>query len=101
MSKAHLETLKQELTKGQAQLFDIREESEWDEGHLPSAVFVPLSGIRENKIPANLDTSKKTYIHCRSGNRVKTGGPLLQEMGFKNLVILYEGYEELKQEGVN
>ncbi len=98
--KPHLESLKKELQERKVQLLDIREPDEWQAGHLASAVLFPLSSIRENNIPDGLDKSRKTYIHCRSGNRVRTGGPLLQAMGFKDVVILYEGYEELKNEGV-
>ena len=94
-----LEKLKKELAAGNAQLLDIREEIEWQAGHLKDAELLPLSEISAGEIPDELDKTKKTYIHCRSGNRVMIAEPLLENDGFEDVVILREGFEELALEG--
>lgn len=95
----HLENLKRELENGTAQLLDVREQDEWDEGHLQRASLAPLSELNQGEEPAGPDKSKKTYLHCRSGNRVHVAAPLLREMGYKEVIPLDEGYEELLGEG--
>ena len=57
------ESLKKELESNKVQFLDVREENEWNEGHLDSAVLVPLSKIREGELPVGLDMQKKTYLH--------------------------------------
>lgn len=94
-----LEELKKELLNNEIQLFDIREKDEWDEGHLKAASFVPLSELRVGLEPEDKDLSQKTYLYCRSGQRVHVAKPLLEEMGFENVIALNEGFEELSSIG--
>lgn len=95
----HLETLQRELARGQAQLLDVREQEEWDQGHLSVAKLVTLSSLMQGECPEDLDKNKKTYLHCRSGNRVYRAAPILGDFGFKDIVPLDEGYDELVGEG--
>ena len=95
----HLDTLKKELADKQAVLLDVREQDEWQQGHLEQAILVPLSDITAGIIPENLDKNTKTYIHCRSGKRVLTALPLLEAEGFENIITLDEGFEQLANYG--
>lgn len=95
-----IETLKKELQSGEAQLFDVREKDEWDFGHIKQAKFVPLSELRVGLEPEDLSKDKKTYIYCRSGNRVHMAKPLLMEMGFDVVIALNEGFEDLADFGL-
>ncbi|MBD3419211.1 MAG: rhodanese-like domain-containing protein [Chitinivibrionales bacterium] len=91
----HLKSLQKELNDNAAQLLDVRELDEWDAGHLRDARLVPLSQLRRGDYPADLDKSAKTYLHCRSGNRVRIAAPLLEKLGFERLIPLSEGYKDL------
>ena len=94
-----IEEIKDEIKEGNCQLVDVREEVEWDEGHLKDATLFSLSSIQAGEdLPGSLDKSKKTYLHCRSGARVKAAEPLLIEMGFTNIIPLQEGFDELVDE---
>jgi len=96
---SQLEDVKEELKMGTAQLLDVREEFEWDYGHLQQAKLAPLSRLREGIAPDSLDKNLKTYIHCKSGNRVYEAGPLLEDLGFTEVIKLNEGFQELVVEG--
>ena len=48
-----------------AVLLDVRELDEWDDGHAPHAISVPMSSIAIDDIPAG----RPIYVICRSGNR--------------------------------
>lgn len=94
-----LNKLKNELASGQAQLFDVRENNEWNDGHLAQASFIPLSELRVGLEPENKDNTLKTYLYCRSGQRVHMAKPLLESMGYTDVVALSEGFEELADFG--
>ena len=95
----NLDTIKQELKTNQAQLLDVREQDEWNEGHLKQAQLVALSQLSEGHEFKSIDREKKTYIHCRSGNRVQMAAPILNGLGFENLTSLQEGFDELAENG--
>ena len=95
----HLDKIKEELAAGTAQLLDVREFNEWQAGHLKQAVFVPLSQLEGYQEPDDAEMDVKTYIHCRSGQRVHRAAPLLEEMGFEEVIPLSEGFDELAANG--
>src|SRR5699024_2884817 len=57
-------------------IIDVREVDEFEAGHIPTAVNIPLSGI-ENEKYGDLDENGKYVIICRSGNRSQTASSLL------------------------
>ncbi|MFD1065468.1 DsrE/DsrF/DrsH-like family protein [Oceanobacillus locisalsi] len=81
-SKKELEELGE---KGQ--LVDVRESSEYDEGHIQHAYNFPLSTM-ENKYPEN---DKTYYIHCKSGVRSQKASHFLADKGF-DIINLDGGY---------
>ncbi|MBF0197803.1 MAG: rhodanese-like domain-containing protein [Planctomycetes bacterium] len=90
-----LDVIESEVKSGKAQLFDVREVDEWQEGHLAAAALVPLSDLQMNELPEKLNPDLPTYLHCKSGRRVFAAQPCLEEMGFKKVIPLHEGFEEL------
>lgn len=96
----HIKKMVDEINEGKSQLFDVREQDEWDAGHLGLATLLPLSEIKQGKIDALGDKNKKTYLHCRSGGRVKQAEPLLKDLGVNDIVALSEGYQALVSEGL-
>jgi phage shock protein E len=61
-----LDTVKERLTSKEAVLIDVRELTEWNEGHLEDARLVPLSDIRypQKRIDATKDLSNEEIIYC-------------------------------------
>lgn len=95
-----IDEVREEIEAGTAQLLDVREQNEWDMGHLSDAKLVPLSQLQHGIEPTDFDQSKKTYLHCRSGQRVYAAAPILKAMGFEDVTPLDEGFEELVANGV-
>jgi rhodanese-related sulfurtransferase len=50
-----------------ALLVDVREQDEWDDGHIPGAIHIPLGQLRErlDEIPVDVEV----ITVCRSGMR--------------------------------
>jgi rhodanese-related sulfurtransferase len=75
-------------------VLDVREPNEYEAGHIPGAINIPR-GVLEFKVwkmvagfPENTDTSKKIYIHCKSGGRAALATKSLQDLGFTNVVLV-------------
>jgi rhodanese-related sulfurtransferase len=87
-------------------LIDVREQDEWDGGHIADARLLPLSRLREaaeredlaRQIGEAYSKDKILYLHCRSGRRVLAATPILRQMGF-DARPLKAGYEDLIQAG--
>ncbi len=64
-------------------VLDVREQEEYDAGHIPGAVLLPVGTITEETaadvIPA---TDMTVLVYCRSGNRSKTASAALAELGY-------------------
>jgi len=101
-TKDSLDTVKAAVAKKDAVLVDVREQSEWDQGHLEGAVFLPLSWLKAesngDKLAEKLPAGKVVYLHCRSGRRVLTAAPLLKKAGF-DVRPLQAGFDDLKAAG--
>lgn len=79
-----------ELVESGAYIIDVREKNEYEDGHLITAVNIPMSKIREriNEIP----TDKTLYIHCKSGQRSYNVCLLLKHLGFENVYNVSAGF---------
>jgi rhodanese-related sulfurtransferase len=74
-----LDELKRGLANGSIVLIDVREPEEWAAGHIPGALFNPLSKFDPAALPAPSD--KRIVLHCRSGRRSVSALGLAQEAG--------------------
>jgi rhodanese-related sulfurtransferase len=65
-------------------IIDVREEDEYESGHLINSYNIPLSRLDdiENE---NISKDSKIIIYCRSGNRSKTAQERLNSMGYTNV----------------
>jgi rhodanese-related sulfurtransferase len=93
-----LETVKNNLDLKKAILVDVREQDEWDEGHLERARLVPLSKIQKGLKPDALPKDKIVYLHCRSGRRSLIAQELLKKEGY-DVRSLQPGYDDLLKAG--
>ncbi len=64
---------------------DIREQDEWDLGHAPTAVHIPMSELpqRVDELAPFLDRDEPLVIACRSGGRVQRVMPWLAQQGYE------------------
>ena len=77
---------------------DVREQSEWDEGHLPGAVHVPR-GFLESRIAGVATPDQPVVLVCAGGFRSLLAGRNLREMGYDHVESLAGGYTRWKQAG--
>lgn len=61
-------------------IVDVREQDEYDSGHIPGVNHVPLSGFPENI--HLIDQTKENYIVCASGGRSSMASEFLTQKGY-------------------
>lgn len=67
-------------------ILDVREQSEYDESHIPGAVLLPVGTIDEDTAAAVIpELDCVVLVYCRSGNRSKTASAALAELGYTNI----------------
>ncbi|KAF2519131.1 MBL fold metallo-hydrolase [Flavobacterium salilacus subsp. salilacus] len=76
-----IETFKSYIDKDDAQIVDVRGESEYKEGHIKGAENVFVGTLEKNL--DKIDTNKQVVIHCQSGDRAAIAQSLLEKHGIK------------------
>jgi phage shock protein E len=101
-TKDSLDTVKHNLKAGKAVLLDVREQKEWDAGHLKDAQLVPQSKLKMEpslaELLKSLPKDKIVYTHCRAGTRALNCGEILKKHGF-DVRPLQAGYQDLVEAG--
>lgn len=66
-------------------LVDVREQNEFDEGHIPGAILMPYE--RTGELAESLLPEKDALIlvYCRSGRRSKIAAAELADMGYSDV----------------
>ena len=63
-------------------ILDVREQDEYDSGHIPGAVLLPVGSIDETTAAQVIPEKDSTVlVYCRSGNRSKTASTVLADLG--------------------
>jgi phage shock protein E len=101
-TKDSLDTVKSNVKDGKAVIIDVREQGEWDAGHLKGAVLMPMSKLRNEKQAAemlkSLSKDKIIYTHCKAGGRALSCGDILKSEGY-DVRPLKPGFDELLKAG--
>lgn len=76
---------------------DVREQDEYDAGHIPGVTLIPLGSVpaRMNEIPKD----KTVVAVCRSGNRSGQATQFLRDQGFDNVHNMAGGMNQWSQAG--
>lgn len=69
----------QNVDKNKTLLLDVRESQEFQGGHIPGAVNVPVRKLLNYQVPKNKET---IYVICQSGMRSKQGAKILEKKGY-------------------
>jgi rhodanese-related sulfurtransferase len=73
-------------------LIDIREDNEWERGHLPHATHLG-KGIIERDIETTIpDHNAEIVLYCGGGFRSALAADVLQKMGYTNVISMDGGY---------
>ena len=80
------EAAKEMMDTEEVIILDVREQDEYDSGHIPGAVLLPVGTIDEDTAAEVIPEKDSTVlVYCRSGNRSKTASSTLVELGYTNV----------------
>ncbi|MEQ8789129.1 MAG: rhodanese-like domain-containing protein [Pirellulaceae bacterium] len=102
-TKESIAAVKKNVAEDKAVLIDVREQREWDAGHLAQAKLKPLSILAaRNGDPTELlrdvPKDKIIYCHCKSGGRALIACDVLKDLGF-DVRALKPGFVDLVEAG--
>ena len=66
-------------------ILDVREQDEYDAGHIPGAILIPYTQIAEKAEEVLTDKNQLILVYCRSGRRSKIAAEALLELGYTNI----------------
>jgi molybdopterin/thiamine biosynthesis adenylyltransferase/rhodanese-related sulfurtransferase len=94
-------SLREAADLGEDALFlDVREQGEWDLGHVPDAVHIPL-GLLEDRIADELpDRQREVVVYCAHGRRSLAALATLRALGYERTRHLSDGFEEWEKSGL-
>lgn len=81
-------------------LVDIREDREWDAGHVSGALHLGKGIIErdiETKVP---DKSTRLVLYCGGGFRSALAADALRQMGYEHAISLDGGWRALRESGL-
>jgi rhodanese-related sulfurtransferase len=88
------------VNSNDALLLDVRETAEYDGGHLPNAMHIPLSQLAARAADLAKYTSRPVIAYCERGNRSRMAGGALAKAGFADVCSLAGGYRAWKEAGL-
>lgn len=96
-----VEDVRRRLDAGeQLTLIDVREDREWDEGHLRGATHL-ARGIIERDIESKFpDKEKELILYCGGGYRSALVADNLQKMGYVNVISMDGGWRRWNELGL-
>lgn len=81
--------LEAKINDENAVIIDVREDFEYNMGHVPNSLLIPLGEL--NVRYSEIDKDKEVYVICRTGNRSDYAVRFLMMQGFENVYNVLPG----------
>jgi len=78
---------------------DVRESDEWDEGHIPGAVYTGRGRLEQRIEGLVPDKTRQLVVYCSAGSRSAFAAKVLEEMGYEDVINLAGGFSDWKRNG--
>jgi rhodanese-related sulfurtransferase len=88
------------INRQNAVILDLREDKDFDGGHLPNAVHIPLSQLGSRGDELSKFTSRPLIAYCERGNRSRSAGSALSKLGFAEVYTLRGGVRAWVEAGL-
>ena len=80
------------------QVVDVRKEIEFADGHVKTAINIPLATMTDVALIAGFEESQNLYLHCGGGYRSVIACSLLKKQGLHNVRNIAGGWAKIKEE---
>jgi hydroxyacylglutathione hydrolase len=79
-------------------VLDVRQPTEFADGHVKDARNIPLSALTDPASMADLEEEQNLYVHCAGGYRSLIAASLLKRQGIHNLRSVAGGWARIKEQ---
>jgi rhodanese-related sulfurtransferase len=69
---------------------DVREPNEWQMGHIPGALLLPLARV-EGEVTSVVPRDRRVVIYCARGNRSALAADTMQNLGYRDVASMAQG----------
>jgi sulfur-carrier protein adenylyltransferase/sulfurtransferase len=80
-------------------VIDVREQSEWDAGHVAEATLLPLGEVPQRIAEVAPDRDTPLLLHCAVGGRSGRAAGWLTQIGYTNVVSMKAPIGQWKEQG--
>ncbi len=80
-----------------ANLIDVREDNEWNDGHAAGATHIGRGVIERDIVGKFPDKNKELILYCGGGYRSALAADNLQKMGYRNVLSMAGGWTAWKE----
>ena len=78
---------------------DVRESDEWDEGHVPGAIYTGRGRLEQRIEGLVPDKTRPLVVYCSAGSRSAFAAKVLEDLGYEHVVNLAGGFADWKRNG--
>lgn len=87
------------LEKSGATFVDVRSHEEWADGHLKSALHLPVDQVGQRAASLLPDKNRALVLYCRSGARAQQAANVLRGLGYTRVTVMSGGFGDMKAAG--
>ncbi|MDI1310578.1 rhodanese-like domain-containing protein [Prosthecobacter sp.] len=80
------------IAEGKTAIIDVRTPDEFKDGHIKGAKNIDIMSKDFEAQLGKLDKTQPTLVHCQAGGRSTRALPILEKLGFTNLIHLDDGF---------
>jgi phage shock protein E len=77
-------------------IVDVRTKQEWDEGHLPNTISIPIGNLVAELPQKIADKSSRILFVCKKGVRASGVVTIAHKLGYKNVQAMIGNFKELQ-----
>ena len=78
---------------------DVREPDEWEEGHIPGAIYTGRGRLEQRIEGLVPDKTRPLVVYCSAGSRSAFAAKALGDLGYESVVNLAGGFSDWKRNG--
>ncbi len=83
--KISQEQAKQMMDNEDVIVVDVRENYEYEDGHIENSILLPLGQVESSAETVLPNKDAKILVYCRSGNRSRQASMILASLGYTNI----------------
>lgn len=75
-------------------IIDVRTKPEWDIGHHPSAIHIPLNTLNSQTV-IQIPKKEGLLIYCNTGQRARRAAEVMKQLGFADVYYIPGSYKTI------